>query len=76
MLSSAAILWSRPPPPHTHSLTGVSTNNNPDAQVTYGYDARNAQLIGVQKGLAEADISLAAYEGITKVELKESKTNK
>lgn len=45
-------------------------------KVTYGYDAHSAQLIGIQKGLSEADLHLGAYEGITKVEIREAASSK
>jgi hypothetical protein len=43
---------------------------------TYGYDARNAQRLGVEKGLTEADLELAPYEDVVKVELKEDADTK
>lgn len=45
-------------------------------KVTYGYDARNAQLLGVEKGLTEKSITLAPYENINKVEIKQGNANK
>jgi hypothetical protein len=42
-------------------------------KLTYGYDSRNAQLIGVEKGLTTVDLSLAPYENIQSVEVKEGK---
>lgn len=44
--------------------------------MTYGYDAKNAQLAGVEKNLAETHLSLVPYEGINKVEIKEGNANK
>ncbi|KAI8463025.1 MAG: hypothetical protein J3K34DRAFT_445591 [Monoraphidium minutum] len=46
------------------------------AKMTYGYDARNAQMLGIQKNLAEVDLALAPYEGVTKVELREAAGSK
>jgi hypothetical protein len=40
-------------------------------KVTYGYDARNAQLIGVEKGLKEVSLNLRPYENIVKAEVKQ-----
>ncbi|GBF99438.1 hypothetical protein Rsub_11924 [Raphidocelis subcapitata] len=45
-------------------------------KMTYGYDARNAQMVGVEKNLQTADITLAAYENINKVEIKQAASNK
>lgn len=74
---------------HAQSLQFAPQSNKPNSgctcshridscppQVTYGYDARNAQLIGVEKGLKEADIALSPYEGVVKVDLKEATANK
>lgn len=44
-------------------------------KATYGYDARNAQLIGTdQAGLTTVDIKMSKDEYITKVDVKESTT--
>jgi hypothetical protein len=45
-------------------------------KLTYGYDSHNAQMIGVETNLQTADITLAAYENINKVEIKQSSGNK
>ena len=59
------------------SITKVNLFYSPAAncvqgiKVTYGYDSRNAQLIGVEKGLKEAHLNLRPYENINKVEVKQ-----
>jgi hypothetical protein len=41
-------------------------------KVTYGYDARNALKIGIDKSsLTTADIKLADYEWVTKVDVRQ-----
>lgn len=45
-------------------------------KVTYGFDARDAQMLGVQQGLTESHMTLAPYESITRVEVKQQAANK
>lgn len=45
-------------------------------KVTYGYDARNAQLLGGEEGLASTHLSLAPYENVNRVEIKQAGPNK
>ena len=44
--------------------------------MTYGYDARNAQMLGIEKGLTEKHIILVPHENVVRVEIKQNPTSK